>query len=442
MKKFSTLILAAAVALVGTLFAPKSAEAIPAFARQVGVACKTCHFTTTQGARLKQFGREFLKGGFTQTSQELIEDDGFSLPPVLNLGFIMKFKYTKTTPHNNPVGDKVGTDRGLLEVPEDNAIWLAGRMAEDFGVAVEFGAGAESAKIVYSHDFGGIQGGLVAYSTTGMGASWSMEAFNTGAAGQHRVFEDVKATAIQSALGGVAMGGATGIHLFASNDLFFANVGLFGPASNRSTNLNGAFGLGKGSGGNDNNNQIDTAFNLSVYYRLALTPQLIDGADIMIGVQGSAGETKLANDLAGQTPTGSGVKTVTTNTTAIDFQLQMDDLGGMPFGLYAAYQNNPKGDAGKVNIYNTGTEDATGASIQATLGFLPNFSGKVAFLNVTNDGTGRKRTATTLGVNIDFAQNVVFGLDYSIWNRDAAASTAATNRASDNKLLAMLQVGF
>lgn len=82
MKKFLALSLVAAVALVSGLFAPTSAEAVPAFARQTGTACFACHYQVIP--QLNGFGRSFKLGGMSQTSQETIKDEGMDITPNIN----------------------------------------------------------------------------------------------------------------------------------------------------------------------------------------------------------------------------------------------------------------------------------------------------------------------------------------------------------------------
>ena len=424
MKKFFTVALVAAVALVGSVVAPKSAEAVPAFARQVGVSCYTCHFQYMP--KLNAFGREFKTGGFTQTSQELIEDEDLSIPPVANIGFIMKYRYRK---YEQPTAGNpaVGTERGQLEFFDEAAIWLAGRLGENWGLAIEFPGGVVSSKIIYSNDFGGIQGGLVFYETDALGTAFSYETYNSGAVRNHRMFENRAATNIQQHLAGPANGESTGIHAFAASDLFMVNLGLFGPAS-----LPGGWAA------------IDTNLELSQYARLALTPKLAEGLDFMIGLQIAAGQTRLGSvangiNIAPWDPLASGLATVKTSSTAIDFQIQMDDFNGMSLEVYGAYQVNPNNASGS-NFYNTDTQDdASGFSLGAGLGITHAFGVKVAYLtaDIPNAGLAvgtSSRSATTVGMWYDFAQNVAFVAEYSSWSGGA--------RTSNNQLYLMLEIGF
>jgi hypothetical protein len=76
------------------LWAPQ-AQAISAFARQVGMPCSACHFQ--RFPVLNSFGRAFREGGFTMTgAQEKIEAEDLSIPAVLNGALVGNMSYTKT----------------------------------------------------------------------------------------------------------------------------------------------------------------------------------------------------------------------------------------------------------------------------------------------------------------------------------------------------------
>src|SRR3990170_3633852 len=76
------------------------AGAVPAFARQTGMACNSCHFQ--HFPLLNEFGREFKSGGYTTIGgQSLIEGDFLSMPSVLNASLVTKLRYQKTNGNNN-----------------------------------------------------------------------------------------------------------------------------------------------------------------------------------------------------------------------------------------------------------------------------------------------------------------------------------------------------
>ncbi|MFQ5431162.1 MAG: hypothetical protein ACE5EN_01490 [Nitrospinota bacterium] len=406
MKRLPILIFTVAFALIGSVIALKSAEAVPAFARQVGVPCFGCH--TQHIPLLNAFGREFKLGGMTQTAQELIEDDGISLPPVANIGFIMKYRYRKTDPKTEPTV-KTGTDRGTWDLPDEAALWLGGRVAENWGFATEFPGPAAVLKLVYSKDFGGVQGGLVIYNNDGHGPGSSMELWNSHGVKNHRQFER-RWTYTSSVLGGVGMGNASGVHIFAGADLWFANVGIWVPTP---------------TGG-------DAGTDFANYFRLAITPAVAEGLDLMIGVQASAGSAKAAETL-GQ-PAGVGpIKEFKMGSTRIDFQA-MTDVGGMSLLVVGEYQVNPHDTK---SFYNTGTKDETGLSVSASLGITPMAGLQAAYATYSDiDGAASNAdmNATQFGGYYNFAQNIMLDLEYTTFGGDA--------RTLDNELMLMLQVGI
>ncbi len=408
MKKFSMLFLAAAVALVGSIVAPKTAEAVPAFARQVGVPCYSCHYQ--HFPKLNSFGREFKLGGFTQSSQDLLQDEHFSLPPVLNASMVFKYRYQQTTSKpadENGAGEKINTDRGELQIYDEAAILTGGRVAENIGALVEFGSGVLSSKFVYSANFGGVQGGLVVYQTDGLGAAYGMELFNTGAVRNIRGIETRGAAYAQQALSlGTSTGEAQGIYVFGGSDLFVFTAGLWGPA----------------------NGTVDTGFSLSTYYRLAVTPKVADGVDLMIGLQGMAGSTKLSAKAGSALATGQPVVEVKTEANTIDFQVQTD-LSGMSLEVTGAYSTTGKNNA-------VGAADSNAFGVQATLGLVKGAGVKLGFNSIDNKSTGSsvKSSGLVLGGWYALAQNVELSLDYATYSGDG--------RSKDNEMILMLEFAF
>jgi len=401
MRKFTALIFTLAFVLIGSVFAPKSAEAVPSYARQVGVPCFACH--TKHIPILNAFGREFKIGGMTQVAQELVEDDGISLPATLNAAFFIKerFVQNKLKNSNDP---KVGAERGEWQLPDEAAFFIAGRLGENWGLLSEsFG---ENLKVVYSADFGGTQGGVSIYNTGMMGAGFGMELFNTGAVRNHRLFENRTKTLVQAALGGPATGAASGVSVFAGGDLFFLNVGLSAPAN--SADLA----------------STDIGFDFSNYYRLAITPAIAEGIELMIGVQGITGSTKLTTTGTA----GAPIQEFKTDVMTIDAQVS-GEAGGKEYMVVLAYQTN-----GKDNTAAGYTADATGMSVNAILGITPMAGAKVAWLNVDQKAANSDYSYITLGGYYNFAQNILLDLEYS--------AGSGEGRKTDSELLVMLAVGF
>src|SRR3989339_1984588 len=86
----------AAFGLVATsVFTGSDAQAVPAFARQTGMSCNSCHF---QGfPSLNGMGRSFRAGGYTMKGTladiEGSETEPMSLPTVMPLAIFWKAYY-------------------------------------------------------------------------------------------------------------------------------------------------------------------------------------------------------------------------------------------------------------------------------------------------------------------------------------------------------------
>ena len=114
-----------------SLYVPQEASAVPAFARQTGMACNTCHFQ--HFPTLNSFGRAFKAGGYTMVGgQSLIEGDFLSLPSTLNASLITKVRFQKT---NGAV--ETGTNKGELQFPDEAALLIGGRAGEHVGFLLE-----------------------------------------------------------------------------------------------------------------------------------------------------------------------------------------------------------------------------------------------------------------------------------------------------------------
>jgi len=479
MKKFLTMFLIAAFALVSGLFAPKSAEAVPSFARQIGQPCFACHYQHIP--KLNAFGRDFKLGGFTQTSQDLISDEGMSIASgTAPVAFIMKYRYAMQTTGYCAANDcsngkqptfttstgatadsaKTGRDRGEWNLHDEAAFWIAGRLGENVGIKVELPGPTVSSAVIYSKDFGGIRGGVSAYGTDAQGPGWGMALYNTSEVGNIKGWESAGYVFPARIL--ADKWAASGLSFFAGSDLFFVNLGLFGPAS---TNDGGTkTGIGKiGS--------LDAGFSMPFYYRLAVTPKVADGLDLMVGLQGTTGKGTLSGDL------GAGLIDVECDTMAIDMQVQTD-VAGMSLEVTAEYQTNGA-DNSKVTI-NTGTRtyasgtdattlagmlngqrDAKAMGVQATLGLSKAFGVKFGYLTANpGDGaslglksgdsaklsggggvtqaayTGKHYDSTymSLGAYFNIAQNVHITPEYTIGS--------GSGRGFDNRLMLMFMVGI
>ena len=117
---------------------PNSAEAVPSFARQTGLACEACH---TVFPELTPFGRRFKLNGYVLTTRSAITDMDFNkhnnltiqdLPP---LSIMVQASSSWT---NKAVGDSVNTttqhaQNGVTEFPQQLSMFYAGKIADNMG---------------------------------------------------------------------------------------------------------------------------------------------------------------------------------------------------------------------------------------------------------------------------------------------------------------------
>lgn len=403
------------------LIPTNNAEAVPPFARQMGTPCLACHFQ--HFPKLNSFGREFRLGGYTQTAQELIEDDGLSIPPVANIGFFLEYKYQKTDTKNS-TGTKTGTDRGEWDLYDEAAVFLGGRLGENFGMFAELASGVENAKVVYSKTFGNVQGGLSAYVTETMGPAFAMELYNTGA--QMHIVSGVNMMVQSAGLSTmVAMGGATGFTAFVGGNNFFAAYGLWSPLAADETR--------------------DTGFDMSSYYRFVFTRD-VAGFSSMIGLFGRGGETKCSDDCGGSPSTVAALKT---EAMGIDLQAQ-GDIGSKSLGIYADYVFDTGDDVtNQYNMKMMANEQVknTAFAVMAELGLNNSFGVRAGFLSHSFEdeaNASKTYTSTTLGFYYLFAQNIQLAFDYNTFGGDVEDLVMATHPAKDrdNLMALALKVGF
>lgn len=334
------------------------AEATPAFARQMQLECKGCHFQFFP--KLNAMGRAFKLGGYTETMVDTIDGVfGTSLPVNLNIAYIAEITYKKNTPARAPSTRYSGDNRGQFYVPASSSIWLGGRVAENWGAKVEVStedANWETGKIVYSREVGPVQAGFSIFSTESAGPGEGQELFNTGVSMMQRSWRNMNLTPINGPLMSNGLySEAQGIALFAANDYFFAVVQGWTPRQAIS----------------------DFGTAMSLYYRLALTYDILE-FDSMIGVFGTAGQSSCTdcNDKEGAELSG-GLSVAKTESIGMDFQTQGTLMDGISFlgmeaitlGVYGqALFDTGNAGTGDRNFY--GDQDNEAYGIGFDLGFF------------------------------------------------------------------------
>lgn len=387
------------------------ADAVPAFSRQTGLACSTCHFQHFPA--LNAFGRAFKAGGYTMIGgQDKVEGEALSIPDTMNASLVTKIRYQKTNgkDYSGNVNGSRGTNKGELQFPDEAALLIGGRAGEHVGFLLELqlpqgdASAFASYKMPIVYDTGPVKLSLIPFTTDTAGASYSFELLNTGALRMSRVLEHRTQTSAQQYIGTATA--AEGFAFVASNEIFFVNYSLWAPA----------------------HGTTDFAPFMS-YVRLAATPN-IGGWDIGGGAQLWRGTGK------------SGGTTYTkADAWAIDAQAQGNV--GMPLGVYLTYGTAKKKAAGSyTNLFNSGTTgDKKAWSLLAELGILP---GKVTVAagylsGNTGAAANNRQNATTLGATYLLAQNVEFQLNHSVFS-GSYYDLAANNEQSNGDWLTTLML--
>jgi len=308
----------AVVAVSAVAVAPTTSEAVPAFARQTGAACLSCHFQTFPA--INSFGRAFKMGSFTDVGdQALVEDEHLSIPAVLNATFVLRAQVTNTS-----VSGGVGSAT-TYNIPADAVLMLAGRVGTNSGAFVEFDGGAANWQLINSFDVGDFKVGIGAHNT-GFGGSGVLEVSNVF--GQHGgKLNGKRISAIQNA--GFA-NQTTGIGAWIGSDLGYIQFSLVAPALATADTVNVGLNFGK---------LVRAVATLDV-----------GGFDTLIGVgfvTGTAGKLNAGTALAGAR--------VPMNLQFVDVQMQ-GDLGDMSLGIYGdwAHAKGKQGNGvlvGTANFY-------------------------------------------------------------------------------------------
>lgn len=404
MKRFLLSVAAVFLFAAVLLYLPGRAEAVPAFARQTGMACNSCHFQHFPS--LNAFGRAFKAGGYTMVGgQSLVEGDLLSIPATLNMSLVTKLRYQKS----NGTNGALELNKGELQFPDEAAFLVGGRAGEHVGVLLEAqladGAAATftSYKMPIVFDVANVKVSAIPFKTDGLGASYGLELMNTGAVRHQRPLEHRGDFSAQQYVD--TSGAATGLALVAVDNLWHVNYSAWAPV--------------------DGTNASSPYLN---YIRAAVTPT-VSGWDVAAGFQLWNGTTKQVIGTA--TPVRTSA-----DAYALDAQLQ-GNAGNYPLGVYFSYASAKKSEADKVpNMFNASVNKAKSAwALAGELGVIPNRvtvalayrSGKDGDGNDGPDANGDgfldgdgkdSQTATTVGVNYNATQNVQVQLNHSIYSGD------------------------
>jgi len=371
----------ALVAVTGVMLAPTTASAIPAFARQTGAACLSCHFQEVPA--LAPFGRAFKMGSFTDVGDEaLVEDDNLSIPAVLNATMQVRMNVQHTSGGG-------AISQTVYNIPTDAAFMVAGRVGSNTGAFVEFGGGAgdtgtafNNFQLMNSWDVGGFKVGL-GYADTAFGGSSVMEV--SSVFGQHSgAVGDLGGN-----VGAINHSGFTNemtqVGAWIGNDLGYIQVALVAPGGGAGWNSIAGTGTATAitadGGATVTQGANNVGLNLAKLIRGVATLN-VGGFDTLVGFGYVGG--KLTRASAGQVAPEM-------NLVFVDAQMQ-GDVGDMSLGIYADYahaKGKPNGNVLGAQDVATNVGNANGNamfgsfaalgrtqkfdaySIRATLGVLP-----------------------------------------------------------------------
>jgi len=285
-----------ALTIVAMLGLTSTVQGIPSFARQTGLDCNSCHAAVGFPV-LNTFGQAFKAGGYTQASEDNLMGDGeaLSLPKTLNMSVVakirMNYKSTTSLDATDPTKTaSVGSN--TADLPDEWAIWLAGRAGKHIGFATEFnGDGPLSFKMPIVYDIGPVKVGVVPYWTDAQGPGWGFETLSTGAVGNIKMFEGGSAQSARMYLDDAGVTGnngeAAGLGVYVWHPMGFVYYS--------------AYVVSPGQASAD-----DPAF--AHYIRVALTPSFGDidaavGMQFMTGLNGATvSPTDLDNALGNPAP--------------------------------------------------------------------------------------------------------------------------------------------
>ncbi len=416
--------------LLGATAFTQEASAVPAFARQMGMACSSCHFQ--HFPLLNSFGCAFKASGFTMIGmQTKVEDENLSIPSTLNFAGFATAGYSRVS--NQPPGTSVGsfsTPNGGGEL----SLFFGGRVSENVGFLSELAfpdsnSAGSAAKLVMTWDVAGTRTGLsiIANKTP----AYSMELLNTGAVETHKMVGDkgdpsvvnLESAGIHSNVFSAAQYLGTGApahggSFVSSGSMGFVNIGKY--------NLNPV------GGSSSQSSEMSTTYARAAYiFELA-------GWDTAVGVQNFSGHVGNSNNPVGlfdpAAPTPAGY--TDSKATIIDGQLQ-GEIAGKLVGVYASCGRAPISSTSNLyNIHNETTKRS--CNIAGELGIIPHkATAQLAFRSARNGDLAGRNTdnAVMLGGTYELSQNVELSLTHTMNSGNAYDAAAPAVGKTQTTLL-------
>jgi hypothetical protein len=395
-------------------------QAVPAFARQTGKACASCHFQHFPA--LNDYGREFKSNGFVENGKQGTvkgsKDNELSIPDVLNASLFLKARYQQSNGSDKP--NEPTQAAGQWQAPDEFALLFGGRVSSTIGYMLEGQLASGAApfvagfKMPFMFKASGQRLSAIPFTTDALGASYGFELLNTGAVRNVRIMEHRSESSAQQYIGTATP--AMGAAFVVSDSSWFVNLTKWSP--NHAATAEGL------TGGSPE----------ATYFRAAYMPSAGDW-DLGIGTQIWNGSARRDDG------TGAGMdEQVQTNAWAIDAQAQ-GLVMNKPLGIYVAHANAAGQGAGEINLFNTAKNAKTATSVTVEYGIIPNKATLSFAYRVANNGadTNSEDNAVTLGGTYQYAQNVQFQVQHT--NR-SGKRYEGSNSKGDSLTTFMLAAGF
>lgn len=416
-----------------------TAEATPAFARQMDMDCMSCHYQNIP--KLNSFGREFKISGFTMTSgkKEIKSEQygGVNLPENLGLGFVLKARIHDTKKGDPAVADDHTT---FSEIFDESALLFGGKISDNIGGSFELANGANdiattdtdingttvvtsvenegsgagiSGKLTFTKAFSFGRLGVTAFNTDSLGVFSGTEIYSTGLYRPVRQFENRKKANILQR-NGIGDGSASGVQAYYYGNGLYATFGQYVPGYGQSIDVS--------SEGYKDFARAAYEFNLAGFTIAA--GGFYIGGDII-------GVTQNASDIIWTSAADSF------DRKANGFDMQIEGIiNGMSLMVTgAALLNNKYSPSGNRTSIK---EEKTGFSFDAQLNTAEYMGIKLAYLSHSDKVYETKdESIISVGAEYNVAQNVRLCLEYS--NIDYPNNSA---KKTDSDLLFMAMVAF
>jgi hypothetical protein len=377
-----------------TLVFSTPSQAVPAFARQTGKACATCHFQHYPA--LNDYGRDFKANGYVAMGKQGTikgsKDNELSMPDVLNASLFLKVRHQQSNGTDKP--NQPSQASGQWQAPDEFALLFGGRITPNIGYMLEGqlanGAAAFVAgfKMPFMYDVAGKKVGVIPFTTDALGAAYGFELLNTGAVRNVRVMEHRNESSAQQYIGTATP--AMGAAFIISDPSWFINFSRWSP--NHAATAEG----------------LTSGAPTSNYLRLAYTPTFGDW-DVGMGAQFWGGSSRRDDG------TGAGMdELIVTKAWALDVQAQ-GIVMNRPLGLYLTHANAAGQNVGEKNLFNTAKNAKTATTFAVEYGIIPNKATLMLAYRVADNGAAvdSQDNAVTVGGTYQVAQNVQLQLQHS-----------------------------